>query len=62
MKEKKVPGLKRGEEIMVTDMDVLVMNKEAIDDYMNWYQRIFLDDKPPKSNFHLAFSAFSFNI
>lgn len=49
MTEKQVPGLPRGEEIRVTDMDVLNMDKEAMDDYMDWYQRTFLDDRPSKS-------------
>ena len=49
MTEKDVTGLRRGEEIMVTDMEVLNMSTEAMDDYMDWYQRTFLDDRPSKS-------------
>jgi len=49
MTEKHIPGLRRGEEIMVTDMEVLSMSTEAMDDYMDWYQRMFLDDRPSKS-------------
>jgi len=56
MTEEQVPGLKRGEEIMVTDMDVLLMSNEAMDDYMNWYQRTFLDDRPPKSKHYFSCS------
>jgi len=56
MTEKQVPGLRRGEEIMVKDFDVLSMSKEAMDDYMNWYQRTFLDDRPSKSNTSFSFS------
>ncbi|KAG9243177.1 60S ribosomal protein L40 [Calycina marina] len=49
MQEQPVAGLRRGEEIHVTDLDVLDLSGEAMDDYMDWYQRIFLDDRPPKA-------------
>ena len=42
-------GLKRGEESKVTDTDVLSMNKKELDDYLDWYQRAWIDDRDPKS-------------
>ncbi|RDL33685.1 Ubiquitin-like protein [Venustampulla echinocandica] len=48
MIEKPAAGLKRGEEIMVTDTDVLGMNDKQMDDYMDWYQRTWMDDRNSK--------------
>ncbi|KAH8597253.1 hypothetical protein B0O99DRAFT_618376 [Bisporella sp. PMI_857] len=48
MAEKPVKGLRRGEEIHVTDMNILNMSKEAMDDYMDFFQHTFLDDRPAK--------------
>ena len=42
-------GLKRGKEIHVKDTDVQSMNEKAIDDYLNWHQRNWIDDRDPKS-------------
>ena len=44
-------GLKRGEEIKVTDADVMKMSGKQMDDYLNWYQRTWIDDRNPKSMF-----------
>lgn len=49
MTEKKSSGLRRGEEIKITDSDVIGMSDRKIDDYLNWYQRTWTDDKDPKS-------------
>lgn len=42
-------GLKRGREIHVTDADVFGMSQKHMDDYMDFYQRTWLDDRDPKS-------------
>ena len=42
-------GLKQGDEIKVTDADVLGMSEKKIDDYLDWYQRTWIDDRDPKS-------------
>lgn len=41
-------GLKRGEEIKVTDMDIPNMNAKKMDDYLDWYQRTWVGDSDPK--------------
>ncbi|CAG8960949.1 hypothetical protein HYFRA_00002487 [Hymenoscyphus fraxineus] len=40
--------LRRGEELKVTDKDVLKMSDGKIDDYLDWYQRTWIDDRDPK--------------
>ena len=42
-------GLKRGQEINVTDGDVFKMKGKELDDYLDWYQRTWVDDSDPKS-------------
>ena len=49
MAEPPKDGLKRGEEIHVTDEDVLSMSEKAMDNYLDWYQGNWIDDRPPKS-------------
>jgi RNA polymerase I-specific transcription initiation factor RRN7 len=49
MEKKPVDGLKRGEEIKVTDAAVLTMSGKEMDDYLDWYQRTWIDDRDPKS-------------
>ncbi len=44
-------GLKRGDEITVTDVDVMDMNGKKMDDYLDWYQRTWIDDRAPKSTY-----------
>lgn len=44
-------GLKRGEEVKITDADIPNMNAKKIDDYLDWYQRTWVDDSDPKSTF-----------
>jgi RNA polymerase I-specific transcription initiation factor RRN7 len=47
-------GLRRGEEIKVTDLDVFGMNDKKLDDYLDWYQRTWIGDQNPKSTpFHI---------
>ncbi len=48
MAEKLPKGLRRGEEIKVTDEDVLKMNGKKLDDYLDWYRRTWIDDDDPK--------------
>ena len=42
-------GLKGGDEIKVTDVDVLDMNGKKMNDYLKWYQRTWFDDRDSKS-------------
>ena len=42
-------GLRRGDEIHVTDVDVLSMSEKEMDDYLDFYQRNWADDRDPKS-------------
>lgn len=49
MRERPRRGLDRGEEVKVTDTDVWNMNAKKIDDYLDWYQRTWIDDRDPKS-------------
>jgi RNA polymerase I-specific transcription initiation factor RRN7 len=49
MTEKLHRDLKRGEEIKVKDFDVWDMNAKKMDDYLDWYQRTWIDDRNPKS-------------
>ncbi|CZR62368.1 related to polymerase I core factor (CF) subunit [Phialocephala subalpina] len=48
MAELPARGLKRGEEIRATDADVANMNARKMDDYLDWYQRTWIDDSNPK--------------
>ncbi|KAG0649094.1 RNA polymerase I-specific transcription initiation factor rrn7 [Hyphodiscus hymeniophilus] len=48
MAEPPSDGLRRGEEIHVTDKDVFGMSEKAIDDYLNWHQRNWVDDRNSK--------------
>lgn len=51
MKDAPSRGLKRGEEIKVTEADVPNMNAKEMDDYLDWYQRTWVNDSDPKSTF-----------
>lgn len=42
-------GLKRGTEAKVKDTDVMGMTEKMMDDYMDWYQRTWLDGREAKS-------------
>lgn len=49
MTERLPQGLKRGQEINVTDSDVFRMKGTELDDYLDWYQRTWVDDNDSKS-------------
>lgn len=51
MTEKECEELRRGEEIKIIDSDVLSMSEKKLDDYLDWYQRTWIDDRNPKSMF-----------
>lgn len=55
MAESPTKELKRGEEIKITDADVMKMSGKQMDDYLDWYQRTWIDDRNPKSSFFLDF-------
>jgi RNA polymerase I-specific transcription initiation factor RRN7 len=55
MEEHPSRGLKRGEEVKVTDTDVWSMNAKKVDDYLDWYQRAWVDDRDPKSMYSKFF-------
>ncbi|KAF2967331.1 hypothetical protein GQX73_g6277 [Xylaria multiplex] len=42
-------NLRRGEEYKVTTDDVLTMDKTKLDDYMDWFERMWLCDGEPKT-------------
>ncbi|KAH8804812.1 RNA polymerase I-specific transcription initiation factor-like protein rrn7 [Xylogone sp. PMI_703] len=52
MAEEPSKGIKPGSEIDVTDVDILKMDGKKLDDYLDWYQRTWIDDRKPKSNVH----------
>ncbi|OWP04605.1 60S ribosomal protein L [Marssonina coronariae] len=41
-------GFVKGEEIRAQDSDVWNMNADKLDDYMDWYQNTWIDDRNPK--------------
>jgi RNA polymerase I-specific transcription initiation factor RRN7 len=49
-----IDGLRRGEAADVTDVDVLKMSAQKMDDYMDWFQRTWIDDRDTKSELHLS--------
>jgi len=49
MGEKFSDGLARGEEMKITDANVFTMTDHKLDEYLNWYQRTWIDDRDPKS-------------
>lgn len=59
MIDKPQEGFKRGEEIHVGDTDVASMSEKQMDDYLDWYQRTWVDDTEPKSM--LCYSHFYHN-
>lgn len=42
---------KKGEEINVVATDALEMSDEKVDAYLDWYQRVWVDDRDAKSLF-----------
>lgn len=51
MAESPTKNLKRGEEIKITDSDVMNMSGKQMDDYLDWYQRSWIDDRDPRSEY-----------
>lgn len=59
MSEKESDGLKRGEEIKITDADIIGMSDKGLDGYLDWYQRTWTTDSDHKSkscNFPLGYT------
>ncbi|KAI1003848.1 hypothetical protein K3495_g4362 [Podosphaera aphanis] len=48
MTDEETKGLKRGEEIWLKDTNVWDMNEKDIDQYLDWYQNTWMDDRNPK--------------
>ncbi len=48
MSERPIDGFKKGEQIKVTDADAFRMSGKKLDEYLNWYQRTWIDDRDPK--------------
>lgn len=48
MSEKEAKGLKAGEEVKVREEDVFEMSGEKLDDYLNWYQKTWMDNREDK--------------
>lgn len=48
MREKPVNGFRKGEQVEVTDADVFQMSEKKLDEYLDWYQRTWIDDRDPK--------------
>ena len=44
-------GLARGKAITITDADVWNLDAKKLDDYLDWYQNTWIDDRDPKSKF-----------
>lgn len=50
MAEPPTDGLRKGKEIHVMDQEVVGMSEKAVDDYLDWFQENWLDDRPPRSS------------
>ncbi|ESZ98666.1 60S ribosomal protein L40 [Sclerotinia borealis F-4128] len=48
MIEDRSEGLKRGDEIKITDTDVFKLTGAQMDDWMNWYHKTWVDDRDHK--------------
>lgn len=46
------PHLERGSEISVTEKDVMSMQGEQLDEYMDWYERTYVDDSRAEGKPH----------
>ncbi|KAI5861893.1 hypothetical protein GGS23DRAFT_573683 [Durotheca rogersii] len=46
---KTASGLPRGEEYKVTSEDVLTMEAEKLDDFMDWFEKMWISDRDPKT-------------
>lgn len=45
----KCANLLRGEEYRITASDTMTMETTKLDDYMDWFERMWIDDGEPKS-------------
>lgn len=45
-------SLLRGEEYKTAPEDVLTMDKSKLDDYMDWFEKMWIGDREPKSKFY----------
>jgi RNA polymerase I-specific transcription initiation factor RRN7 len=54
MTEEKVDGLKKGKEVHVTDQEVLNMSGKELDDYLDWYQKTWVDESEARSKFYFC--------
>ncbi|KAI1083624.1 hypothetical protein F5B20DRAFT_595573 [Whalleya microplaca] len=53
MKQKtasELPNLRPGEEYKVSSEDVLTMDKTKLDDFMDWFEKMWIGDGDPKTN------------
>ncbi|TAQ91213.1 hypothetical protein B7494_g399 [Chlorociboria aeruginascens] len=48
MSEKSSNGFKKGDQMKVTDADILSMSGKKLDEYLDWYQSTWTDDRDPK--------------
>jgi RNA polymerase I-specific transcription initiation factor RRN7 len=48
MAEEPPEGLKKGKEILITENDVIDMNDLKVDDYLDWYQKTWIDERDAK--------------
>ena len=46
------PHLERGSEISVTEKDVMSMQGEQLDEYLDWYERTYVDDSRAEGKSH----------
>ena len=46
------PHLERGSEISVTEKDIMSMHGEQLDEYMDWYERTYVDDSRAEGKSH----------
>ena len=48
MKDEPPKGFRKGQQIGVTDSEALQWNEQKLDEYLDWYQRTWIDDRDPK--------------
>jgi len=48
MSDEPPKGFKKGEQIRAIDSDVLKWTEQKLDEYLEWYQRTWIDDRDPK--------------
>lgn len=50
-------SLERGKEMEINDNTVMALDGKKIDDYLDWFQRMWLDDRDQKSTWVLALTS-----